>query len=106
MTATVTIRVALPPHLRRLAGVGDEVAVTLADDWGAPTLRRVFDALEDEHPVLKGTIRGHGAGDRRALIRFFAGGEDLSHGGLDRPLPDAVTRGAEPLHVVGAIAGG
>ena len=39
-------------------------------------------------------------------MRFFAGGEDLSHDSPDAPLPDAVARGDEPLVILGAIAGG
>jgi hypothetical protein len=39
-------------------------------------------------------------------VRFFACAEDLSHEPPDAPLPDAVASGAEPLFVVGAIAGG
>jgi hypothetical protein len=39
-------------------------------------------------------------------LRFFACGEDLSHDSMDAPLPDAVVSGAEPLLIIGAIAGG
>jgi hypothetical protein len=39
-------------------------------------------------------------------LRFFACGEDLSHVQPDAPLPEAVASGAEPLLIVGAIAGG
>lgn len=97
----------LPPHLRRLSGTGDEVDIEVeaGHDTG-PTLAEVLDALEAAHPVLRGTIRDHERGARRPLIRFFACGEDLSHASVTRPLPDEVRAGAEPLHVVGAIAGG
>ena len=40
------------------------------------------------------------------MLRFFAGEQDLSHDLPDAPLPDAVASGAEPLWIVGAIAGG
>jgi len=73
---------------------------------GEPTLRGVLDALEADHPVLRGTIRAHGGGPRRAMIRFFACGEDLSHDSPDEPLPDPVRSGEEPILVVGALAGG
>lgn len=97
------VRVMLPPHLRNLAGVEREVRLEVA---AAPTIRSVLDALEARHPVLEGTIREHGAGERRAMIRFFACGEDLSLEPQDAPLPEAVASGREVLHVVGAIAGG
>jgi hypothetical protein len=42
----------------------------------------------------------------RPFIRFFACEEDLSHESSDAALPLAVADGREPLHVVGAMAGG
>ena len=97
------IRVALPHHLRTLAGVEREV--TLEVD-GQPTRRAVLDVLEARYPTLRGTIRDHASGQRRAFIRFFACGRDLTHDPDDDPLPDEVVSGAEPLRVVGAMAGG
>ena len=97
-----TIRVVLPPHLRTLAQVDAEVAVAV----NSPTQRAVLDALEARYPVLCGTIRDHDTARRRPFIRFFACEEDLSHESPDAPLPDAVVKGAEPLLIVGAIAGG
>ena len=97
------IRVELPAHLRTLAKVGTEVAIDVA---GEVTLRSVLDALEASYPMLRGTIRDHVTQDRRPFLRFFACEEDLSHELPDAPLPDAVATGAEPLLVVGAIAGG
>ena len=97
------IRVELPSHLRTLAKVDGEVQV---DVQGQVTLRAVLDALEDRYPMLRGTIRDHVTHKRRAFLRFFAGGEDLSHDSPDNPLPDTVASGAEPLVVLGAIAGG
>jgi hypothetical protein len=73
---------------------------------GAATQRTVLDALEEAYPVLRGTIRDHTTQQRRAFVRFFACEQDLSHEPPDAPLPDAVAEGAEPLLVVGAIAGG
>lgn len=97
------IRVVLPTPLRALAGVGEEIRVPV----DAPvTLRRVLDAVEQAHPMLRGTIRDQTTFRRRAFLRFFACARDLSHDAPDDPLPDAVTRGDEPLLVVGAIAGG
>ena len=97
------IRVALPQHLRTLAGVDGEVCL---DGQERPTQRSVLDALEETYPVLRGTIRDHGTGERRAFIRFFACGRDLSLEAADDPLPDEVASGAEPFRVVGAMAGG
>ena len=97
------IRVELPSHLRTLAKVDGEVQV---DVQGPVTQRSVIDALEARYPMLRGTIRDHVTQKRRAFVRFFACGEDLSHEPPDTPLPDAVATGAEPLVVLGAIAGG
>jgi hypothetical protein len=55
---------------------------------------------------LRGTIRDHVTQRRRPFLRFFTCEQDLSHESPDAPLPDAVASGAEPLLVVGAIAGG
>ncbi len=97
------IRVVLPQHLRTLARTGEEVEMEIE---GPATLRAVLDALEDRSPTLRGTIRGHANGRRRPFVRFFACEQDLSHDSPDEPLPDAVANGAEPLLVVGAMAGG
>ena len=97
------IRVALPYHLRNLAKVDDEVTVEVN---GQVTLRAVLDALEAKYPMLRGTIRDQVTQKRRPFLRFFAGGEDLSHESPEAPLPDTVATGTEPLVVLGAIAGG
>jgi hypothetical protein len=97
------IRVVLPAHLRTLARVDGEVKLDLA---GAVTPRAVLDALEAEYPMLRGTMRDHVTRERRAFLRFYACGEDLSHESPDAPLPEAVATGAEPFLVVGAMAGG
>ena len=97
------IRVTLPPHLRKLARVDGEVQL---DVDGKVTQGSVLDALETRYPMLRGTIRDHVTHRRRAFVRFFACGEDLSHEPPDSPLPDAVATGAQPFMIVGAIAGG
>jgi sulfur-carrier protein len=97
------IRIVLPTHLRTLARVDGEVQL---DIEGPVTQRAVLDALEARYPMLCGTIRDHGTQRRRAFVRFFACEQDLSHAALDAPLPDAVVTGAEPLLIVGAMAGG
>ena len=97
------IRVELPAHLRTLAKTSGEVTLVVE---GKVTLGSVLDALEARFPMLEGTIRDHVTKKRRPFVRFFACQEDLSHEPPDAPLPEAVARGAEPLLIVGAIAGG
>jgi sulfur-carrier protein len=97
------IRVVLPAHLRTLARVNDEVSLEVE---GRATLASVLDALEARYPTLCGTIRDHDTHKRRAFVRFFACEEDFSHEPPDTPLPESVASGAEPLLVVGAMAGG
>jgi len=97
------IRVELPFHLRTLARVGGQVKI---DVEGETTQRSVLDALEACYPMLRGTIRDHISQERRPFLRFFACGTDLSHEPPDAPLPDSVASGAEPLLIVGAVAGG
>ena len=97
------IRVELPPHLRTLARVGEEVELRVD---GPMTQRSVLDALEATYPMLRGTIRDHVTQQRRPFLRFFACGQDLSHDSPDTPLPDAVATGVEPFLIVGALAGG
>ena len=97
------IRVLLPYHLRTLAKVEDEVQLEVESPV---TQRSVLNALEARYPVLRGTIRDHVTQTRRPFLRFFACEQDLSHDPPDTPLPDAVVKGAEPLVVLGAIAGG
>jgi molybdopterin synthase sulfur carrier subunit len=97
------IRVLLPYHLRTLAGVNGEVAVACGI---APTVGDVLDALEAQYPQLRGTIRDHVHKQRRPFLRFFACERDITHEPAGARLPAAVASGAEPLIVVGAIAGG
>lgn len=97
------IRVVLPVHLRRLAQVGDEVPLAVA----APvTIHAVLDGLEAAYPMLRGTIRDPRSRERRDFVRFFVCQEDWSHEPRERELPAEVVRGAEPLLVIGAMAGG
>jgi sulfur-carrier protein len=97
------IKVILPPHLRTLAQVRGELELEVEKPV---TTRSVLDALEGRYPMLRGTIRDHVTLQRRPFLRFFACEEDLSHESPDAPLPDAVASGAEPLVILGAIAGG
>lgn len=97
------IRVVLPYHLRTLAHVAAEVQL----DVGEPvSVRTVLDALEARYPMLRGTIRDQATQRRRPFLRFFACAEDVSLEPPDAPLPAAIASGAEPLLIVGAIAGG
>jgi sulfur-carrier protein len=97
------IGVELPGHLRALAGISGELRLEVA----APvTPRTVLDVLEAQYPMLRGTIRDHESGERRAFLRFFACEEDLSFAGMDALLPEAVVTGDEAFLIVGAVAGG
>ena len=89
------IRVVLPAPLVRLGRVeGTEVQL----DIGPPyTQRRVLDALEARYPALIGTTRDQRSGRRRAYVRFFAEGRDLSDAGPDEALPEAVVSRARAL---------
>ncbi|HLI40504.1 MAG TPA: MoaD/ThiS family protein [Streptosporangiaceae bacterium] len=100
------VRVVLPAHLKNLARVHGEVSLCLAGCGEPVTRQQVLDALEAAYPVLRGTIRDRATGRRRAFIRFYACERDLSETAPDAPLPDQVASGAEPLLIVGAMAGG
>jgi hypothetical protein len=99
------VRVELPAHLRTLAGItgSHEVRIQAA---APPTVRTVLDALEAAYPMLRGTIRDQVTHERRAFLRFFACQQDLSLDPPDAPLPAAIASGAEPLIILGAVAGG
>jgi hypothetical protein len=97
------IRVLLPYHLSRLANTEREISLQLD---GPVTQRTILDALEQQYPVLCGTIRDIDTGERRAFIRFFACGRDISHESSDILLPEAVTNGKEKFMIIGAMVGG
>jgi sulfur-carrier protein len=97
------IRVILPTHLCRLANVNHEIEIQVGEPI---TISSVLDELEARYPMLRGTIRDQTTQQRRAFMRFFACGEDISLEPLDSRLPEPVLAGAEPLRVVGAMAGG
>ncbi len=103
IAAGVPIRVVLPSPLQSLARVGSEITVHVT---GTVTRAAVLDAIEAQHPMLRGTMRDHVTKQRRAFVRFFAQERDLSLESPDTPLPDTVADGREPLLVVGAMAGG
>lgn len=97
------IRVTLPTHLRELARITDAVELAVEEPI---TQRTILDALEAAYPMLRGTIRDMKTKERRAFIRFFACGEDLSHEPIDAPVPGAVVEGKQPYRIIGAMAGG
>lgn len=97
------IEIILPAPLLRLARIDGPVRLELAE---AVTQRRLLDALEARFPALRGTIRDHHSGKRRAYIRLYACSEDISDVHPDDPLPRPVADGREPLLVVGALSGG
>ena len=98
------IRVELPAHLRTLARIPThEITIEVP---AQPTIRTTLDALEAAYPMLRGTIRDQATLERRVFLRFFACQQDLSHDSVDLPLPTSVISGAEPLIILGAVAGG
>jgi molybdopterin synthase sulfur carrier subunit len=97
------IRVLLPTNLHRLANIGREVHLQVDNPV---SINAVLDVLESQYPMLRGTIRDQVTKERRAYIRFFTCGEDWSHEPVEAPLPEEVVAGAEPLRIVGALAGG
>jgi hypothetical protein len=97
------IEIILPAPLLRLARIDGPVHLELAE---AATQRQLLDALEARFPALRGTIRDHRSGKRRAYIRLYACNEDISDVPPDDPLPLPVAQGREPLLVVGALSGG
>ena len=100
------ITVALPTHLRTLAGIDGDDGVVIVEVGDQPCIADVLDALEAAYPVLRGTIRDRSTMRRRAFMRFFACERDLSHDAPDTPVPAPVVAGREVFRVVGAIAGG
>jgi len=81
-------------------------ALALSAGFSGPLIGVLLDRIEALYPMLRGTLRDQVTGQRRPFVRFFACEQDLSHDPPDTPLPDAVVSGAEPLLIVGAIAGG
>jgi hypothetical protein len=97
------IKVILPAHLRNLARIDGALALELE---GPASQSSVLDAIEKAYPMLRGTIRDQATMRRRAFVRFFACGQDVSHEPGDSLLPEAVADGREPFLIIGAIAGG
>jgi sulfur-carrier protein len=100
----MAVRVELPYHLRMLANLASRsVELEVAPPV---TIAGVLDALEASYPMLRGTVRDHGAQKRRPFLRFYACEQDLSNHPFDEPLPPEVAAGTEPLLIIGGLAGG
>ena len=97
------IRVVLPYHLRNLAQITSEVQLEVSGDI---TIHSILTTLEAKYPMLAGTIRDHSTKQRRAFVRYYVCGEDLSLEPTDTKLPPQIISGEEPFVVLGAIAGG
>lgn len=97
------VRVVLPYHLRNFAKTGSEVSIEVSSPV---TIASVMEALESTYPVLRGMVREHGSLKRRAFVRFFACGQDVSFLDVDEPLPAGIVDGTDPFMIVGAVAGG
>jgi molybdopterin synthase sulfur carrier subunit len=97
------ILVTLPAHLRELVHVTGPVSLQVEEPI---TQRAILDALEAAYPMLRGTIRDVATKERRAFIRFFACGEDISHEPADASVPIEVVAGKQPFRIIGALAGG
>jgi sulfur-carrier protein len=101
------IRVVLPFHLRKLAGVNGDIQVEVNNALDQQvTLGSLLDAIELRYPVLRGAIRDQGTLRRRPFVRFYACKEDLSHEPPGAALPPHVVSGAEAFMIIGAMAGG
>ncbi len=103
--SVASVCIELPAVLRLLAGIVTSDRLTLAVEQPV-TLTCVIQAIESAYPALCNTLRDPATGKRRALVRFFACGADISHQPLDAPIPEAIAQGREPLLILGAIAGG
>ncbi|MDT8367949.1 MAG: hypothetical protein RQ745_01990 [Longimicrobiales bacterium] len=99
----VEVTVALPVQLRVLAEVEGEVVVRVPPE---PVVADVLEAFEALHPPLRGTIRDPRTGARRAYVRYFSCGRDISHEPPDTPVAPEVLAGREVFRVLGAISGG
>lgn len=97
------VRIQLPPPLRTLARISGEVVVSIE---GPVTIGSVIDAIEARYPMLAGTIREHETGKRRAYVRYFACGQDLSLDPMSTRIPQEIVEGREAFIILGAISGG
>lgn len=101
--STAEIRVELPFHLQNLAQTTPEITLTVKCPI---TAESILDALEARYPMLCGTVRDHVTKKRRPFLRYFGCQQDLSHNPTNMPLPEAISSGAEPFIIWGALSGG
>ncbi len=97
------VRIILPPPLRTLAHVTGDLQIEMEDPV---TAEAIVERIEARFPMLAGTIRDHHTRQRRAYLRFFAAGKDVSMEPLSAPVPQSVAEGKEPFIILGAISGG
>jgi len=69
-----------------------------------PTLAAVLDALEERYPMLRGTIRDQSTLKDGHLSGFLHVKKIIRTNHPRRPLPAAVSSGAEAFLIIGAIA--
>lgn len=93
----------LPAYIQRLAGIEHEVQLDMSENF---SLQNLFDWLESNYPMLKGTIRENGTAELRPYLRLFLGDEDLSDFPLKEVLPVKLLADGKPLRIVAAISGG
>lgn len=90
----VTVRV--PTILRQLTGGASEVSVD-----GVGTLSQVIEAVERDHPGVRGRVLDDD-GKLRRFVNVYVGDEDVRFaGGLETPTPDGTT-----VSIIPAVAGG
>ncbi len=91
---SVTVRV--PTILRQLTGGASEVSVE-----GAETLVDVIEAVERDHPGVRGRVLDDD-GKLRRFVNVYVGDEDVRFaGGLQTPTPEGTT-----ISIIPAVAGG
>ena len=90
---SVTVRI--PTILRPLTGGASEVSAA------GTTLAAVLDALDSEHPGVRGRVLDDD-GKIRRFVNVYVGEEDVRFAsGLDTATPDGVT-----VSIIPAVAGG
>lgn len=94
--------VRLPVQLMKYASIPHYTILR----FDAESLSELYDRLELSYPQLRGTLRDPATKTRRAYIRIFAQGEDLSDIDPDQILSPELSTGAEIIHFVTAISGG
>jgi hypothetical protein len=96
------IRVLLPAQPCSWASLGRQVELKME---GAASICTILDESKAHYPTLHGTIHDQVI-LKRAFIRHFTAGEDLSQRSASDPLPESGSMGEKPLRVIGTMAGG